>query len=169
MSSICSANIPMETNPELMQENWGWVDQRLKEMYHGYGLVSDNFDDYIASGLLVEMSSWVDNDLQNQYSSEFEDRYPCPAPVCWVFYKDLDSQHCLEEKEEVCRSRAESDISDHFDEVERVLKRLNCQSPLPTGMYPYYNVYADEVESMISLETDDGVDDCSTITNCSFW
>lgn len=168
MSSICSSAIPVEINPELMQDNWAWVDQRLEELYHGYGLTYENYDDYIDACLLVEMSSWVDNEQENQYSNEFKDCYPCPAPICWVLYKNIDSQHCLEEEQ---RSRAESDISDHSDKVKRVLKRLDCQSPLPTRMCQndYSDLYAiaDESESMNSLEANFGFDECSSSVNDS--
>ena len=173
MSSICSA-IDWTMNSDLIVENWAWVDQRLEEVYHGYGLTKDNCDDYIDAGLLVERWDWLDTELQNQYSAEFEDRIPCPAPIAWVLYKNYESQYCLEEER---RSRAESDISDHSDEVERVLKRLDCQSPLLTGMFPieYSHMYAvaDEVSSVSSLEAEgdfeaeSGVEDCSTINHRS--
>jgi hypothetical protein len=170
MSSICHSVIPMEMNSELLKENWDWVDQRLENLYHGYGITEDNYEDYLDAGLLVKIGSWIDNELQNQYDNEFEDTIPCPAPISWVNHRDNASQHCLEEVI-TPRSRAESDISDHSDEVERVVKRLNCQSPLPTGLcHIYYNhvcVNADEVESVSSQEGDNGFDDCSTIGHCS--
>ncbi len=145
MSFICSPADWVITS-ELLHENWAWVDKRLEELYHGYGLTEDNFEDYIDAGLLGERWDWVDNELQNQYNAEFEDCLPRPAPLSWVLYKRYSSQHCLEEEEEVRRSRAESDISDHSDEVEEALKRLD------TGMFTneYLHMYAvaDEVSSL---------------------
>ena len=168
MSSIYSAP-DWTMNPELMQENWAWVDQGLEELYNGYGVPSDNCDDCIDAGLLIERWDSLNNEMENQYSIEFEDLIPCPAPICWVLYKNFDSQHCLEEEER--RSRAESDISDHSDKVERALKRLECQSPMPTGMFPidYLHVYAvaDEAESVNSMEIDDGFLECSPIDHRS--
>ena len=170
MSSICESLICCEEMN--FEENWAWVDQRLEELYHCCSVTSDNCYDYIDAGLLIERWDRINNEMQPQYSSEFEDRLPCPAPICWVLYKNLDSQHCLEEEER--RSRAESDISDHSDEVERALKRLDCQSPLPTGMFhidfDYSHMYAvaDEAESVSSsLEADNWFVDCSTIDHCS--
>ena len=168
MSSICGANISMEMSElsALLKENWAWVDQRLEELYHAYGITEENCDDYIEAGLLGERWNWVDEELQNQYSSEFEERLPCPAPMSWVLYKNYDSQYCLEDEEASSRSRAESDISDHSDEVDRVLKRLDIQSPLSQGMYPInYSYLYSVADEVASVERE--FDDCSTITNCS--
>jgi hypothetical protein len=154
----------------MYQENSAWVDQRLEELYHGYGLTAENCDDYIEAGLLIERWDWVDNKLQNQYNAEFEDMPPCLAPLSWVLYKNYESQYCLEEEEETMsqRSRAESDISDYSAEVERAIRRID----LPQGMYPVNYIYlyalADEVSSLdgvSSLEED--FEDCSPISHYS--
>ena len=168
MSSIHGVNIHMEVSEisDLLKENWAWVDQRLEELYHGYGLTEENSDDYIEAGLLSESFAWVDEELQRQVNAEFEDRVPCPAPISWVLYKNYDSQHCLEDEGVLARRRAESDISDHSDEVDRVLKRLDIQSPLPKGMYPIdYSYLYSVADEVTSVEQD--FDECSSITNCS--
>ena len=137
------------------QEKWAWVDQRLEELYYGYGITSENWLDYMEAGLLTEMGSSVDKRLEMQYNMEFEDRIPCPAPICWVLYKDYDKQRCLEEEDDSPRSRAESDISDHSDKVERVLKRLEVQSPLPQGIVKtHIYAFADEMESLVSSNSE---------------
>lgn len=150
----------------IYEENWAWVDQRLEEMYHGYGVTADNYDDYIDAGLLVDAASWTNDNLQTHFDSEFEDRLLCPAPMRWVLYKNYESQYCLEEESMSPRSRAESDISDHSAEVDSALKRLEMQSPLPQGMYPidYSHLYAvaDEVASV-----EETFGNCSPISDCS--
>ena len=159
MASICDISY---------EENSAWVDQRLEEMYHGYGVTEDNLDDYIDAGLLGESGSWMDDKLQSIYNSEFEDRLPCPAPLSWVLYRDYDSQYCLEEEESSgsSRSRAESDISDHSAEVERVLKILDLQRPLPQGMYSFdYSHLYTVADEAVSVEETFG--SCSPISNYS--
>lgn len=163
MSFICSPAVWVMTS-ELLQENSAWVDQRLEELYHGYGLTAENCDDYIDAGLLAERSAWVDAELQTQCDSEFDDTHDqyilCPAGMSWVLYKNYDTQHCLEEER---RSRAESDISDHSDEVEQALKRVD------TGMFTneYLHIYAvaDEVSSASSLEAKTNFDYYSETSN----
>ena len=154
------------------EEKWAWVDQRLEEMYHSYGVTENNFDDYIDAGLL---GSWIDDKLQSQYNDQFDDRLPCPAPLHWVLYRDYESQYSLEEEaSRSSRSRAESDISDHSAEVERVLRTLDLQSllqedvqrPLEQGMYPidYSHLYA-VADEAVSVEESFG--SFSPISNCS--
>lgn len=151
----------------MYQENSAWVDQRLEELYYGYGLTAENCDDYIDAGLLIERWDWVDNKLQNQYNAEFEDRIARPAPLSWVLYKNYETQYCLEEEETMSqRSRAESDISDHSAEVERAIRGLDLSQDLSQGMYPVDYIYlyalADEVASL-----DEDFEDCSPISGCS--
>ena len=166
MNSVCDT---------IYEEKWAWVDQRLAEMFYSYGLTEDNVDDYIDAGLLGKSGDWIDEQLLSQYKGEFEDRLPCPAPLKWVLYKNYESQYCLEEEESTSsRSRAESDISDHSAEVERVLRTLDLQSllqedlqrPLEQGMYPinYSHLYA-VADEAVSVEETFG--SCSPISNYS--
>jgi hypothetical protein len=149
-----------------LNENSAWVDQRLEELYYGYGLTSDNCDDYIDAGLLVERWSWLDEALQAQYDSEFDDTLDqyilCPAGLSWVLYKNYDAQHCLEEES---RSRAESDISDYAEAVDGVLKHLECHSPLPLLPspidYSYLYAVSDEI---VDVDNDDDFENMSSIS-----
>jgi hypothetical protein len=158
MSSICGSNMPMESGVDtLLKENWNWVDKRLEELYYGYGLTSDNYDDYIDAGLLVEMGAWVDEKLQSQFDVEFEDKILCPASMSWVLYKETPKQYCLE---------AEPDISNHSSDEECALNMIDVESFPP---HPIDNSYlyavADEVSSMLSdLEE---FENCSPISACS--
>ncbi len=153
MSSIRGSNISMEcVVNDLLKENCNWVDERLEELYHGYGLTYDNYYDYIDAGLLVERGAWVDEELQRQFDSEFEDIVLCSASMNWVLYNETPEQYCLE-KDEYSRSRAESDISDHSAEVERVLKRINSS---------YLYAVADEVVSVTSNHEE--FENCSPIS-----
>ena len=152
MSSICGSNIPIESG---VKENWDWVDNRLEELYYEYAITSDNCDDYIEVGLLVERGAWVDEKLQSQFDSEFKDIVLCTASMNWVLYNETPEQYCLE-KDEYSRSRAESDISDHSAEVERVLERINSS---------YLSAVADEVFSVTSSYEE--FENCSPISGCS--
>lgn len=165
MSSTFSDNVTMELNTQILQENWAWVDQRLEELYHCYGLTEDNYDDYIESGLLSERWAWVDEKLEKHTDYKLEDTLPCPAPMSWVRYQEYPKQFCLEDEDTLPRSRAESDISDHSAEVERVLRRLDIQSPLPQIDYSYLYDATDEDVSVNSM--DKVIDNCTTISNCS--
>ena len=149
------SSISMESGVNaLLKENWSWVDQRLYELYYEYGVTSDNCDDYIESGFLVERGAWVDQKLQSQFDNEFEDMNLCPASMSWVLYKESPKQYCLEE--ESSRSRAESDISNYSAEVENVLKRID---------YCYLHAAADEVVSVSSGLAE--FENCSPISACS--
>jgi hypothetical protein len=173
MSSLSTIAMDFNAPPGILhpflEEKWSWVDQRLEELYYGYALTPDNCDEFQDAGLLSERWSWVDSELQTQYDNEFDDTLDeyilCPAGLSWVLYKNYDIQHCLEEEP---RSRAESDISDYSEEVDRALKIVEFNTPLPKGMYPihYAHLYAtaDEAEDLISLQD---LDDFSTITYCS--
>lgn len=141
MSSICGSNISMESGDNaLLKENWDWVDKRLEELYHGYALTSDNYDEYIDAGLLVERGAWVDEKLQRQFDVEIKDIILCPASMSWVLYDETPKQYCLE---------AEPDISNH--------------SLVPhTIDNSYWDAVADEVASVAS-----DFENCSPISACS--
>lgn len=111
------------------QENWGWVDKRLEEIYHNYGVTEENYDDYIDAGLLNERWDWIDDELQrrdDEIQRWFENEEPLrPAPLNWVFYKDKPKQYSLEE----------------------MPNRLECQSPLAIDIYLADYYFANDVTS----------------------
>ena len=110
----------MNSKQSYLRECWSWVDKQLEELYYGYALTVENSDEYMAVGLLTENWAWVDNKLEAMCRAK-DLRILCPAPISWVYYRDDDTTVPLEEKH---RRRAESDISDYSDEVDRVMSRL---------------------------------------------
>lgn len=172
---------PGLTHP-LLVENYAWVDERLREMYYGYALTDLNSDEYEEAGLLKEHYDWVDRMLATP-SPTIEDELrcvPCPMPLSWGYFRNGANLESLEpeilEDDSSCekRERSESDISDYQEEADRVVKRLRCQSPIPTGTYeplitnPCYNLDCDRLntacfesgcdESIDSHEFDDDSD-----------
>jgi hypothetical protein len=115
----------------LFKENWSWVDRRLEELYYGYALTVENSDEYAGAGLLTERWAWVDKKLENQYNNEENIHILCPAPIAWINDNEKSEKHFLleeqhqEQEQQHSRGRAESDISDHSDTVERVISRLS--------------------------------------------
>lgn len=135
MSSIANSN-------NLLEENYSWVDKRLQELYHGYALTMDNWEEFYDADLLTENWAWVDAALEKQCSSDF---LPCPAPLSWVRYRSFERQHSIEQ-----RDRAELDIFDYSEEVERAFNN-----------YTYCLATADECESVSSsldLNSDSDLD-----------
>lgn len=155
MSSICGSNISMESGDNaLLKENWNWVDKRLEELYHGYALTSDNYDEYIDAGLLVERGAWVDEKLQRQFDVEIKDIILCPASMSWVLYEETPKQYCLE---------AEPDISNHSSDEECSLNMIDIESFPPHPIdNSYWDAVADEVASVAS-----DFENCSPISACS--
>lgn len=144
MSSINVFQVAMDLNGPpglthpLLVENYAWVDERLREMYNGYALTASNCDEYEAAGLLSEKWAWVDDRLKEMCEIKDDDFIPMPAPITWANYRADANLECIEEEERLSghkRSRSESDISDYEEEAYRAVKRLRCQSPLPTGKY----------------------------------
>ena len=120
----------LNISESLLNEKWSWVDHRLEELYYGYALTIENSDEYSAAGLLTEKWSWVVYDLENQYNDEDELRILCPAPINWVNSEKINTINDNNILEQYNRSRAESDISDHSETVDRVINKLSCESPL---------------------------------------
>ncbi len=72
----------------LFKENWGWVDERLRELYYGYGLNDETFDEYQGEGLLKENWAWVDERLSEKYDLEpVEDVSLRQCPLTWMDYR----------------------------------------------------------------------------------
>lgn len=187
MSSINIFNIAMDMNgpPGLthpfLVENYAWVDERLREMYYGYALTAANSDEYEAAGLLRENYAWVDNRLAEKCAMSDRDmlRLSCPAPIAWANYRVGAKLDCIEEDSESVesyighkRKRSESDISDYEVEAGRVIKRLRCQSPIPTGKYtytplsnPFCNLDCERYNHMLEAASDESyeVDSVSSL------
>jgi hypothetical protein len=171
----------------LLVENYAWVDERLREMYNGYALTASNCDEYEATGLLKENYAWVDEELDAKYAITYnhDDFIPCPLPL-WLRPRNGREEAPLEDDESSVesyighkRKRSESDISDYEEEAGRAIKRLRCQSPIPTGKYiplfsnPFCNLdferynelatamaYEDESVSSLDLESSCGDFNC---------
>jgi len=72
----------------LFKENWGWVDERLRELYYGYGLNEETFDEYLGEGLLKENWAWVDKKLSEKYELKpVEDVSLRQCPLTWMDYR----------------------------------------------------------------------------------
>jgi hypothetical protein len=72
----------------LFKENWGWVDERLRELYYGYGLNDETFDEYQGEGLLKENWAWVDERLSEKYDLEpIENVSLTQCPLTWMDYR----------------------------------------------------------------------------------
>jgi hypothetical protein len=166
----------------LLVENYAWVDQRLKELYYSYALTAENCDEFQDAGLLTEKWAWVDESLRKKYygyalTSENCDEYEasgllCPAPLAWVDYRERVEDEPIEEDTQDSvlgkRSRTESEISDHEEEVVRVVERLGrlgFQSPFPAN-YDYTedceSSQNDEADSVKGV-TSDCLSEASTI------
>ena len=149
MSSI---NVVQPSSYSVPVENYAWVDERLREKFYGYALADTNIDEFIAAGLLGEHSAWVDIALEKMCNPSDDDiPLPRPAPLAWVNYRSGDPLETLEDTDEVSledsdeslighkRKRSESDISDYEEEADRAIKRLSCQSPIPTCKSIHYD------------------------------
>ncbi len=112
---------PSVITENLLQENYAWVDNLLREKYYNYALTIENCDEFYCAGILNE-------------------NYDFEKPV---------------------RKRSEDDISDYKDNIDRILKRLGCQSPIPSNEYKYVNNKKVEYDciSVVSSELTDDEDD----------
>jgi hypothetical protein len=176
---------PGITHPLLVEKS-AWVDERLREMYYRYALTSSNCDEYEAAGLLKENWAWVDSRLEEMCNPPEEEHFPlCPLPVTWGYYRNGGNMDYIEEDSDSVesyigykRKRSESDISDYEVEAERAVKRLRCQSPIPTSKYIFqfsnpfcsldcerYNyaivIDLDEEDTVSSLDLESVCESCS--------
>jgi hypothetical protein len=134
MSSVCPLTIAMDFNGPpgithpLLEEKYAWVDQRLEELYYSYALTEENYNEYQDAGLLSE--------------EDADDYLPRPAPLTWVSYRSYPEQYSLEEIYEK-RDRAESDVSDHEDDVKRALHMLNSRPHLSDASFEMIDIESD--------------------------
>jgi hypothetical protein len=172
MSSLNVFQIAKEMNGlvhPLLVENYAWVDERLRAMYNGYALTASNCDEYEAAGLLKENYAWVDERLAAKCAINYDDYHfiPCPLPL-WLRPRDGIEEVPLEDDESSVesyighkRKRSESDISDYEVEAGRTIKRLRCQSPIPTGKYysllsnPFCNLDCESYNAHIDAGEDE--------------
>ena len=109
-----------------MIENYAWVDECLRQMYYGYALTMENYDEFEDAGFLNENWAWVDDSLEEMYMPI--ERMPVLAPDEWAdcSYNQLV---CIEGfKDEFMskkRTRSERDISDYEECIDKVIKRIN--------------------------------------------
>lgn len=118
-----------------LSEKYNWVDKRLYEKYYGYALSCENVDEFIEAGFLGEQSSWIDFALEKMCNPTIPPL--CPTSPCWI----MDPQFN--------RKRAESDISDYEEEIDRIMSGFHRLSPISKGKYDE----SFELDSEWSLET----------------
>jgi hypothetical protein len=131
-------------------ENYAWVDLRLRELYYGYALSSDNCDEYQDAGLLKEKWDWVDKRLSE--NSIQTGKIMCPCHMTWANYHSKATHFYLE------------DI-DNLDDY-----RLECQSPTPQNKYLFISLaspnnreydYCEDANSVRSLDLESLSPQCS--------
>jgi hypothetical protein len=76
------------------------------------------------------------------------------------FYESFEN--CEPDIENQLRKRSEDDISDYENEIDNVVKRLDCQSPTPSNEYINYNVVQDK--NINQNKNEDRDDCCSELT-----
>jgi hypothetical protein len=99
---VMGLNAPPGLIHPILKENYAWVDERLRNIQHSCEY------DY--------------DDCENGF-------IPCPCPISWVDYRYNHIAKGIEESEEPIvvdykRKCAESDISDHENDIENVFKKL---------------------------------------------
>jgi hypothetical protein len=136
-SILTTIAIAMDTNAPpgithpLLVEKYDWVDIRLRELYYGYALTADNYDEFKASGLFLENYAWIDRRLEEMYNNE--GKVLMLAPFTWVNYRNQTDKkfNCLLEEDNednselvIKRKRSNDDISDYMDAIDRAIKRV---------------------------------------------
>jgi len=114
-------NAPPGIIHPLLQENYAWVDECLREKYY------NNFDD---KELLNEPYDYelVNNELEENGISFLK-----PTPITWANYKSRAILKCIEDEDKndneiyiETRNRTESDISNYEVNVGKII--LNAYS-----------------------------------------
>jgi hypothetical protein len=124
---------PGITHP-ILKENYAWVDERLREMYYGYALTSDNYDEFKYNGLLKENYDWVDRKLEEMCKQDEVNNHLFQS-LNWCNYKSEAQTDCIKDKQSVESSigkkrKSPIDMSDSEEEEQRVFKRLRIQAPV---------------------------------------
>ena len=100
----------------------------------------------INENLLQENYAWVDKLLREKYYN-----YALTIDNYDEFYSaGLLTENYASKLEEIerqttpIRKRSEDDISDYEEDLDKVLKRLDCQSPIPLNEYIYHEKNKDD-------------------------
>jgi hypothetical protein len=138
---VMGYNSPPGLTHPILKENYKWVDERLSAMQYS---THYDYDDCEECGFI-----------------------PCPCPIAWVDYRYNHIAHGIEDPDPVDvienkRKRAESDISDHEEQVKNAFKKMkindNSESkykftPLSN---PFCNLDCEEYNYRCSLIEKDG-------------
>jgi hypothetical protein len=124
---------PGITHP-ILKENYAWVDERLREMYYGYALTSDNYDEFKYNDLLKENYDWVDRKLEEMCKQDEVDNQVFQS-LNWCNYKSEAHADCIKDKQSDESSigkkrKSPIDMSESEEEEQRVFKRLRIQAPV---------------------------------------
>jgi len=152
----------------LFKENWGWVDERLRELYYGYGLNEETFDEYLVEGFLKENWAWVDERLSEKYDLKHVEDLPLPqCPLTWMDYRfGLEISHkTLEEMSYTHPIRREDpynpdDCSKLFSLCDED-NLVDLESSLDLGS----NVNSEELFSDYDFDSEEFYNDCVKVDN----
>ena len=124
----------------LLQENYAWVDECLREKY---------YNNFVEKELLYNYELVVENSISLLK----------PTPITWANYKSNAILKCLEDDEEedneLCityknRKRAESDISNYEVNVGKVI--LNAYSNSLYNNFMFDEEYFDDISTTNSSQ-----------------
>ena len=132
--------ITMNMNGPLLQENYAWVDECLREKY---------YNNFVEKELLYNYELVVENSISLLK----------PTPITWANHKSNAILKCLEDDEEedneLCityknRKRAESDISNYEVNVGKVI--LNAYSNSLYNNFMFDEEYVDDISTTNSSQ-----------------
>ena len=134
--------ITMNMNGPLLQENYAWVDECLREKY---------YNNFVEKELLYNYELVVENSISLLK----------PTPITWANYKSNAILKCIEDDEEeeqnneLCityknRKRAESDISNYEVNVGKVI--LNAYSNSLYNNFMFDEEYVDDISTTNSSQ-----------------
>ena len=127
-------------NGPLLQENYAWVDECLREKY---------YNNFVEKELLYNYELVVENSISLLK----------PTPITWANYKSNAILKCIEdddeEDNELCityknRKRAESDISNYEVNVGKVI--LNAYSNSLYNNFMFDEEYVDDISTTNSSQ-----------------
>ena len=127
-------------NGPLLQENYAWVDECLREKY---------YNNFVEKELLYNYELVVENSISLLK----------PTPITWANHKSNAILKCLEDDEEedneLCityknRKRAESDISNYEVNVGKVI--INAYSNSLYNNFMFDEEYVDDISTTNSSQ-----------------
>jgi hypothetical protein len=77
-----------------LNENYSWIDERLNELYNGYSITTDNYDEFEMAGLLGEDSAL----LENFWNPENDD-----ISLISLVDEDIDDDNIVKKLDEVIK------------------------------------------------------------------